>query len=46
MQGLMILAVTGTEKDTLVFYSKQMLTYGQTDGKLNSHIAPCYKQVR
>ena len=29
MQGFMILAIIGTEKDTLVFYSMQMLTDGR-----------------
>ena len=48
MQGFMILAITGTEKDTLVFYLTQIVdgwTYRQTDGKLDSYITPCYKQV-
>ena len=31
MQGFMILAIIGTEKDTLVLYSMQMLTDGRTD---------------
>ena len=44
MQGFMILAIIGTEKDTLVFYSTQIVD-GRTDGKLNSYTAPCYKQV-
>ena len=53
MHGFIILAIIGTEQDTLVFYLTQMLTDGWTDGrtdgqtdrKLNSFIAPCYKQV-
>ena len=40
MQGFMILAIIGTEK---LIVDK---TDGLTDGKLNSNIAPCYKQVR
>ena len=31
MQGFMILAIIGTEKDTLVFYSTQIVD-GLTDG--------------
>ena len=49
MQAFMILAIIGTEKDTLVFYSKQIVDgrrNGRTDGKLNSYTPPCYKQVR
>ena len=49
MQGFMILAIIDTEKDTLVFYSTQIIegrTDRRTDGKLNSYIAPCYKQVQ
>ena len=53
MQGFMILAIIGTEKDILIFYSTQIVdgwtdgrTDGRVDGKLNSYIAPCYKQVR
>ena len=53
MQGFMTVAIIGTEKDTLVFYWTQIVAArmdGQmderTDGKLNSNIAPCYKQVR
>ena len=46
MQGFMILAIACTDEDTLVSYSTQMLTDGRTDGKLNSYIAFCYKQVR
>ena len=42
---LMILAIIGTAKDNLVFYSTQIVD-GGTDGKLNSYTAPCYKQVR
>ena len=45
MQGFMFLAIIGTEKDTLVFHSTQIVD-GRTDGKLNSYTAPCYKQVR
>ena len=45
MQGFMILAIIGTEKDPLVFYLTQIVD-GWTDGKLNSYIAPCYKQVQ
>ena len=45
MQGCMILVSIGTEKETLVFNSTQIVD-GRTDGKLNSYIAPCYKQVR
>ena len=32
MQGLFILAIIGTEKNTLVFYSTHMLTDGQAKG--------------
>ena len=53
MQAFMILAITGTEKDTLVLYSMQIVdgridgrTDGRTDGKLNSYTAKCYKQVQ
>ena len=49
MQGFMILAIIGTETDTLVFYSMQIVdgrTDRRADGKLNSYIAPCYKQVQ
>ena len=49
MQGFMILTIIGTEKNTIVFYSTQIVdgwTDGRTDGNLNSYIAPCYKQVR
>ena len=38
----------GTEKDTLVFHLTQIVdgwTDRRTNGKLNSYIAPCYKQV-
>ena len=31
MQGFTVLAIIGTEKDTLVFYLTQMLTEGRTD---------------
>ena len=45
MKTFMILAIIDTEKDTLVFYSRQMLMDGgtdeRTDGKLNCYIAPC-----
>ena len=52
MQGCMILSSIGTEKDTLVFYSAQIVdgrmegqtdrrTDGQMDGKLNPYITPC-----
>ena len=30
MQGFMVLAVIGTEKDTLVFYSTRLFTDGRT----------------
>ena len=43
MQGFMILAIIGTEKDTLIFYSTQIVD-GRMDRKLNPYIAPCYKQ--
>ena len=49
MQGLMVLAIIGTEKETLVFYATQIVdgrTEGRTDGKLNSYIAPSKKLVR
>ena len=59
MQGSMILASIGTEKDTSILLDANCwrtdgLTdrrtdgrrEGRTDGKLNSYIAPCYKQVR
>ena len=39
MQGFMILAITGTEKDTLVFYSTQIvdrLTDRQKDERMES----------
>ena len=52
MQAFMILAIIGTEKDTLVFYSMQVVdgrtdewTDRRTDAKLNSYTAPCYKQM-
>ena len=35
MQGCMILAIIGTEKDTLVFYSTQIVD-GRTDGRTKS----------
>ena len=48
MQGFMVLAIIGTEKDTLVFYSTQIVdgrTNVPTDGKLNTYIAPCYSTL-
>ena len=38
MQDFMILGIIGTEKDTLVFYSTQIVdgqTDGRTDGRTN-----------
>ena len=34
MEGFMVLAVIGTEKDTLVFYSMQIVD-GWMDGQMN-----------